>query len=124
MCPILEYIDNDMVSAMMSKLIPMLDFKSHTTSDVTEQVSRLFGEVTYKLHQRGLLMEHAKSFIAFYKDMLADKSHAITEIAIFCLPCMHSNFRDMQEQYEISFFSLYKNLVTLNGEDALKLKAI
>ena len=56
--------------------------------------------------------------------MLSHKSPTITEIAIFNLPCMHSIFKDVQEQFEISFFSLYRNLVSTNGAGTLKLKAI
>ena len=57
-CPILGSVDNEMINIMIAKLVPLLDFKSHTTTEVTEQVSKLFGEITYKLHQRGLLEEH------------------------------------------------------------------
>jgi hypothetical protein len=102
----------------------MLDIKCHTTLEVTEQVAGVFGEITHKLNERGLLMEHAHEFISFYKEMLSHSSSKINDIAVHNLPCMHAIFKDVQEQNELSFFNLYSDLVTQNGDGALKLKAI
>lgn len=85
----------------------MLEFKSHTTFEITEKFTKNFGHIAFNLNKKGLLLEHKKEFINFYKEMLIHEEIKIKCLGIYFLPCMHILFKNHQEECEIDFGMTY-----------------
>lgn len=99
---------------LLPQLLPLLDFKSHTTTEITENFVANFGQICFHLSKKGLLMQNKTEFIQFFKDMLIHEDEKIKLKGIYILPCMHVLFKEVQEECEIDFCMTYQQLL---GED-------
>ena len=70
-CPLIEFLEDDVITkTFLPQLLPFLDFKSHTTFEITEIFAKLFGEIVHNLSKNDHVYENKFDFMQFYKEML------------------------------------------------------
>lgn len=93
-----------------------MDFKSHTTTEITELFSGNFGQVVFNLSKKKMHMQYKVEFVNFWKDMLSHDNIKIKCHAIYVLPCMLSLYKDVQDECQVDFAQIYQQLLNEDGK--------
>lgn len=106
--PLIEHLEDDVVTKnFIPQLLTFLDFKSHTTTEITEIFCKNFGEIVFNLSKKKMHLQHKNELLNFWKDMLVHDDVELKNQAIYCLPCMFLLFKDVQEDCGIDFGQIY-----------------
>lgn len=89
LCPLLEYLEDDIITKyFLPQLLSFLDFKNHTTEEITGEFCKNFGPVVFNLSKKKLHIIQKQEYINFWKDMLTHEDVKIKCVGIYILPCM------------------------------------
>jgi len=115
--PLIELIDEQvLIKYFIPQVLPFLDFKQHTTLEITDNFVENFGSIAYNLHKRGFLMQNKQEYISFFKEMLNHEDLKMKIKAVYILPCIHLIYQDCQEECEIDFAQTYLKLLSEDGK--------
>jgi hypothetical protein len=116
-CPLIEYLDDEVLNKyFIPQMLTFLDFKSHTTTEITEIFSENFGQIVFNLSKRKKHMPFKMELLNFWRDMLAHEDSSIKFLAIYYLPCMLMLFKDVQEECGVDFAVIYQQLLSEEGK--------